>query len=171
MQLIVLATDGSVAVTDRARTAIVSALPGAVSQLGAEQDAEADRQLVQLNRLVNLALGLTLTIAGCSLAVAVAAGIIERKRPFSLLRLAGMRLAELQRTAMIEAAAPLLLIALASAVLGMATSAVIVGVVWEPPSIGYWVGLGAGLALALGVAAATLPLLGRTTAPSTVRFE
>ena len=42
---------------------------------------------------------------------------------------------------------------------------------WELPSIGYWVGLGAGLALALGVAAATLPLLGPTTAPSTVRFE
>lgn len=175
VQLIVLETDGSVEVTDRARTAIVHALPGAVPRLGAEQDAEADRELVQLNRLVNLALALTLTIAGCSLAVAVAAGIIERKRPFSLLRLAGMRLAELQRTAMIEAAAPLLLIALASAVLGLATSAVIVGVgggiVWELPSIGYWVGLGAGLALALGVAAVTLPLLGRTTAPSTVRFE
>src|SRR5690606_16763598 len=114
VQLVVLATDGSVAVTDRARTAIVRAIPGAVPRLGAEQDAEADRELVQLNRVVNLALALTLTIAGCSLAVAVASGIIERKRPFSLLRLAGMRLAELQRTALIEAAAPLLLIALAS---------------------------------------------------------
>jgi hypothetical protein len=174
-QLIVLETDGSSAVTDRARTAIVRALPGAIPQLGAEQDAEADRKIVQLNRVVNLALGLTLAIAGCSLAVAVAAGIIERKRPFSLLRLAGMRLAELQRTALIEAAAPLLLVALASAGLGLATSAVIVGIgggiVWELPSIGYWVGLGAGLALALAVAAATLPLLGRTTAPSTARFE
>ena len=175
VQLVVVETDGSAAVTDRTRTAIVQALPGAVTQNGAEQEAEADRQLVQLNRVVNLALALTLVIAGCSLAVAVASGIIERKRPFSLLRLAGMRLAELQRTALIEAAAPLLLIALASALLGLVTSAVIVGVggglVWEPPSIGYWVGLGGGLALALGVAAATLPLLGRTTAPSTVRFE
>lgn len=175
VQLLVLETDGTTAVTDRARTAIVEVLPGAVPQLGAEKDAEADRNLVQLNRVVNLALGLTLTIAGCSLAVAVAAGIIERKRPFTLLRLAGMRLAELQRTALIEAAAPLLLIALASAVLGLATSAVIVGIggglVWELPSLGYWVGLGAGLTLALGVAAATLPLLGPTTTPSTVRFE
>jgi predicted lysophospholipase L1 biosynthesis ABC-type transport system permease subunit len=174
-QLVVVETDGSAAVTDRARTAIVQALPVAETQNGAEQEAEADRQLVQLNRVVNLALALTLVIAGCSLAVAVASGIIERKRPFALLRLAGMRLAELRRTALIEAAAPLLLIALASALLGLATSAVIVGVggglVWELPSIGYWVGLGGGLALALGVAAATLPLLGRTTAPSTVRFE
>ncbi|MDD9371368.1 MAG: hypothetical protein PV358_14710 [Acidimicrobiales bacterium] len=175
-QLVVLETDGSAAVTDRARTAIVQALLfGAGTQNGAEQEAEADRQVVQLNRVVNLALALTLLIAGCSLAVAVASGIIERKRPFSLLRLAGMRLAELRRTALIEAAAPLLLIALASALLGLATSAVIVGVggglVWELPSIGYWIGLGGGLALALGVAAATLPLLGRTTAPSTVRFE
>jgi hypothetical protein len=82
-------------------------------------------RLTQLNRVVNLALAVTLTIAGCSLAVAVAAGIIERKRPFALLRLAGMHLAELQRTALLEAAAPLLLIASASALLGLGTSAVI----------------------------------------------
>lgn len=78
--------------------------------------------------------------------------------------------------ALLEAAAPLLLIALASAVLGLATSAVIMalavgGIPWEPPGVGYWVGLAGGLALALGVAAATLPLLGRATAPTAVRFE
>ncbi|HEX5946371.1 MAG TPA: FtsX-like permease family protein, partial [Acidimicrobiales bacterium] len=104
VQLVVLETDGTTAVTDRARTAILQVLPGAVPRLAAEQEAEADRNLVQLNRLVNLALGLTLSIAGCSLAVAVAAGIIERRRPFTLLRLAGMKVAELQRTALIEAA-------------------------------------------------------------------
>jgi hypothetical protein len=175
-ELLVVETDGSPVTTDRARTAIQRALPGAMPRLGAEADAEANRKLVQLNRLANLALAVTLTIAGCSLAVAVAAGIIERKRPFSLLRLAGMHLAELRRAALLEAAAPLLLIALASAVLGLGTSAVIVGltaggVAWQPPSVGYWVSLAGGLALALGVAAAALPLLGRTTAPSTVRFE
>ena len=86
-----------------------------------------------------------------------------------------MHLAELQKTALLEAAAPLLLIALASAVLGLGTSAVIVGVAggipWKPPTIGYWLSLAGGLAVALGVAAAALPLLGRTTAPSAVRFE
>jgi hypothetical protein len=174
-ELLVVETDGSPEATDRARTAVQQALPGTVPFLGAEADAELNRQLVQLSRVVNLALAFTLAIAGCSLAVAVAAGVIERKRPFSLLRLAGMRLAELQRTALLEAAAPLLLIALASAALGLGTSAVIVGMAggipWQPPSVGYWVSLASGLIVALGVAAAALPLLGRTTAPSSVRFE
>ena len=174
-RLLAVQTDGTAATTDRVRTAIQRAVPGAVPWVGAEADAEADRRLVQLNRVVNLALAVTLTIAGCSLAVAVAAGIIERKRPFALLRLAGMHLAELQRTALLEAAAPLLLIASASAVLGLGTSAVIVGLVggipWRLPTIGYWLSLAGGLTVALGVAAGALPLLRRTTAPSAVRFE
>ena len=49
-----------------------------------EADADANRELMQLNRLAYLALAVTLTIAGCGLAVAVAAGIIERKRPFAM---------------------------------------------------------------------------------------
>jgi hypothetical protein len=174
-ELIVVTTNGAVATTDRVRTAIQRAVPGATPWLGAESDREANRQLIQLNRLSNLALALTLTIAGCSLAVAVAAGIIERKRPFALLRVAGMHLSELQRTALLEAAAPLLLIALASALLGLGTSAVIVGVAggipWKMPTVGYWLSLTGGLVVALGVTAAALPLLGRTSAPSAVRFE
>ena len=174
-QLLVVQTDGTTATTDRVRTAIERTVPGAVPWVGAEADAAANRRLTQLNRVANLALAVTLTIAGCSLAVAVAAGIIERKRPFALLRLAGMHLAELQRTALLEAAAPLLLIASASALLGLGTSAVIVslagGIPWKPPTIGYWLSLAGGLTVALGVAAAALPLLNRTTAPSAVRFE
>lgn len=105
----------------------------------------------------------------------MAAGIIERKRPFALLRVAGMHLSELQRTALLEAAAPLLLIALASAMLGLGTSAVIVGLAggipWNMPTVGYWLSLTGGLVVALGVVAAALPLLGRTSTPSAVRFE
>jgi hypothetical protein len=173
--MLVVTTDGTEATTDRVRTAIQRSIPGAAPFLAAETEAESNRQLVQLNRLTNIALAVTLAIAGCSLAVAVAAGIIERKRPFALLRLSGMQLAELRRVALLEAAAPLLLIAVASAVLGLATSAVIVmlagGIPWTPPTIGYWGSLAGGLVVALGVAAAALPLLGRTTAPSAVRFE
>lgn len=168
-------TDGTPATTDRVRTAVQRTVPGAVTWLGSEASAAASRRLTQLDRLSNLALAFTLVLAGCGLAVAVSGGILERKRPFALLRLSGMHLAELQRVAWLEAAAPLLLIALSSALLGLATSAVIVvlsgGMSWQLPSIGYWVSLAGGLAVALAVAAATLPLLGRTTAPSAVRFE
>ena len=41
----------------------------------------------------------TLPIAGCSLAVSVVAGLAERRRPFSLLRLTGVPLSLLRRVA------------------------------------------------------------------------
>ena len=173
--LVVVGTDGTPRTTDLVRTAIAQTMPGAVPRLGSEVADESNRRLAQLNKLANLALALTLVIAGCGLAVAVAGGIIERRRPFALLRLAGMHLGELQRVAMLEASAPLLLIAGASAILGLGTSAVVLGLAggipWRVPAWDYWASLGGGLALALGVAAATLPLLGRATVPSAVRFE
>lgn len=179
-ELLIVPTDGTPEVTDRVRTAIRKAIPSAMTTLAAELEAEANRELIQLNRLANLALAITLAIAGCGLAVAVAAGIVERKRPFTLLRLAGMNLSELRRTSLLEATAPLFLIALATAVLGLATSAGIIAITrasgdlsvgWQPPSIGYWLSLAGGLGVAMGIAAAALPLLGRVTAPSTARFE
>lgn len=51
-----------------------------------------------------------------------AAVIIERRRPFALLRLAGTHLRELHRTVLAEAAVPLLVVALATAGLGMASN-------------------------------------------------
>jgi predicted lysophospholipase L1 biosynthesis ABC-type transport system permease subunit len=175
VEFVVAKTDGRAVTTDRVRTAMELAVPGSDPWLGAEASVRDNRRILQLQRLADLALVLSLVIAGCGLAVAVAGGIIERKRPFALLRLSGMRLAELQRVALLEAAAPLLLIALASAALGLGVSAVIVGVAgqitWRLPTLGYWVSLAGGLAVALAVAAASLPLLGRATAPSAVRFE
>jgi MFS family permease len=174
-EYVAVLTDGRPSSTDRIRTAIQQAAPGAAPWLGSEASTRDNSRITQLSRLANLALAVSLVIAGCGLAVAVAGGIIERKRPFALLRLSGMHLRELQRVALLEAAAPLVLIALASAVLGLAVSAVVVGiaggVAWEVPSVGYWLSLAGGLLVALGVAAASLPLLGRVTVPSAVRFE
>ena len=42
-----------------------------------------------LQRLVYLAVDLTLLVAGCSLAVAIGGGLADRKRPFTLLRVGG----------------------------------------------------------------------------------
>ena len=51
----------------------------------------------------------SLPIAGCSLAVSVAAGLTDRKRPFSLLRLTGAPLGVLRRVVALEGAGPLLI--------------------------------------------------------------
>ena len=60
-----------------------------------------------LENLVYAAVALTLIVAGCSLAVAVGGGLVERKRPFSLLRVGGTGIGVLSGVVLLEAAVPL----------------------------------------------------------------
>jgi hypothetical protein len=176
-----VSTDGRPATIERVRTLLDTAAPAGDVLAAATQDTTAsDRKLLQLERLTNVALLLTLLIAGCSLAVAVAGGLVERKRPFALLRLAGVHRSILNRVVLAEAAIPLLAITTASVALGLAAAATLllagssaahVSFAWQPPAPGYWAALGAGLTLALLIVAATLPLLDRLTSLETARFE
>jgi ABC-type antimicrobial peptide transport system permease subunit len=127
-------------------------------------------------RVSNIALAVTLVIAGCSLAVAVAGAIVERRRSFAQLRLAGTRLSDLRRVVMAEAAAPLLMVAGASVALGLAVARLVLAASggaqpFVVPGAGYWLALVGGLALAMLVVLATLPLLTRLTALDSARFE
>jgi hypothetical protein len=174
---VLVATDGTSAAIETARTAIETAtiddlptLPWTTTELKGHNNHDRE----QLTRISNAILLVTLTIAGLSLAVAVTGGIVERRRPFALLRLAGMRAAELSRVVITETAAPLLATAATSVLLGLATAAEVLHVnhiAWQPPAPGYWATLGAGLAAALLVAlTATIPLH-RMTSLETTRFE
>ena len=89
-----------------------------------------------------------------------------------------MHRSELSRVVLAEAALPLLAMAAASVVLGLGVAAGLLAAIgetstltWRPPVPGYWAALGAGLALALLIVAATLPLLHRLTALDSARFE
>jgi FtsX-like permease family len=120
---------------------------------------------------------LTLVVAGCSLAVAVGGGLVDRKRPFTLLRVSGTQAGVLSRVVLLEAAVPLLGATILAAAIAYGTS--VLAVVRLAPSdtgipqLGhdYYTIMGIGLAFAFGVIAATLPLLRRMTAPATIRFE
>jgi hypothetical protein len=175
---VVVATDGRSAAIEQARTEMESAsgVPWSDTAVTAlNLGANSRRQAVTLMRISNGALVLTLLIAGFSLAVSVAGGLVERKRPFALLRLAGMRPGELQRVLLVETAAPLLTVAVSSAALGLVMAAYVLRVVqveWMPPEPLYWGALGGGLLLALAVtSAATMPLVNRLTSLQTARFE
>jgi FtsX-like permease family len=120
---------------------------------------------------------LTLVVAGCSLAVAIGGGLVDRKRPFTLLRVSGTQAGVLSRVVLLEAAVPLLAATILSAAIAYGTSVLAV-VRLAPagtaiPQLGhdYYTIMGAGLVIAFGVIAATLPLLRRMTAPATIRFE
>ena len=72
-----------------------------------------------MQQIAKVVMVASLVIAGCSLAVSVVAGIVDRKRPFSLLLLAGTPLRVLRRMVLLEAAVPLIVIAVLSAGLGL----------------------------------------------------
>jgi hypothetical protein len=130
-----------------------------------------------LENLVYAAVALTLIVAGCSLAVAVGGGLVDRKRPFTLLRVSGTGVDVLSGVVLMEAAVPLVAATLIAAGIAYGTS-VLAFVRLAPagtaiPQLGhdYFDLMGAGLVVAFGVIAATLPVLRRITTPGNVRFE
>jgi ABC-type lipoprotein release transport system permease subunit len=63
-----------------------------------------------------------LVAAARSLAVGMAAGVIERRRPFARLRASGLRLGELRQVVFLETAAAMLVTAAVGVGLGLASS-------------------------------------------------
>jgi len=127
--------------------------------------------------IVDAAVALTLIVAGCSLAVAVGGGLVERKRPFTLLRVSGTQLRVLSQVVVLEAVVPLLASTLLAAAIAYGTTILaftrLAPVGTALPKLGgaYYTIMGTGLVVAFGVILVTLPLLRRMTAPGSARFE
>ncbi|UBU17443.1 FtsX-like permease family protein [Nonomuraea gerenzanensis] len=119
---------------------------------------------------------LTLIAGGCSLVVAVGGGLVERRQPFTLLRLAGTPPRTLAAVVLLESALPLLLAATVAAGAGFAVAGPFVdrlgmkGARLAMPEPVYFVTVGGGLAASLLVILATVPLLRHLTAPDHARF-
>ncbi len=61
-------------------------------------------------------------MAGCSLAVSVGGGLVDRKRPFTLLRVSGTPVSVLSRVVLLEAAVPLVAATVVAAAIAYGTS-------------------------------------------------
>ena len=141
----------------------------------------AERQTLHpaatVEKIAFAAVALTLVVAGCSLAVAVGGGLVERKRQFTLLRVSGTPVRTLYRVLLLEAVVPLAAATLVTAGLAYGMSVLAIMQMAPPgtpvPLLGhvYFATMGAGLAIALIVIGVTLPLLNRMTEPDNVRFE
>jgi hypothetical protein len=116
-------------------------------------------------------------VAGCSLAVSVGGGLVDRKRPFTLLRVSGTPVSVLSRVVLLEAAVPLAAATVVAAAIAYGTSLLAIlrlapaGTAIPQLGRDYYTIMGIGLVIAFGVITVTLPLLRRMSAPSTVRFE
>ncbi|MEO7119252.1 MAG: FtsX-like permease family protein, partial [Candidatus Limnocylindrales bacterium] len=167
-------TDGSSAAAERVRTAIDVAAPAAFVRL-TEESRSSNSVYAEFGRVVALGLAGSLVLAGCSLAVAVTTGILDRRRQFALLRSAGMPVSRLRALVLLQAGVPLITIALFSAALGVAVAQIVlrlasdVAVPLPDPSL--LAILVVSLLGAMAIVAGTLPSLERLTRPEGLRVE
>jgi hypothetical protein len=132
---------------------------------------------VTVQRAVFIAMTITLAVAGSSLAVAVGGGLVERKRPFTLLRLSGVPLGALYKVVLWESVVPLMMVTVVAIGIGFGLSALMItafapsGTPTVLPSQAYWIAVAVGLTTSLLIVCSTLPLIGRITKPDNARFE
>jgi ABC-type antimicrobial peptide transport system permease subunit len=177
----VLVSVDSPVMLERVRTLLTSytALSGAdaAPQTFGEVGQARDQLYLEIRSVVTFIAGLTLLIAGCGVAIAVTGSLVERKRPFTLLRLCGTSTRTLYRVVLLETALPLAAATLIAAMTGYAIALPIARTLAPgrhviptlPPT--YYLILGSGLLLAAAVNIASLPILGRITRPDNIRFE
>jgi cell division protein FtsX len=173
-----VATNGSASAVEQARTVLDKAHaypsvsgPSTLGDLIAQDDSGNNAY----QQLANTVILVSLPIAGCTLAAAIAAGLADRKRPFSLLRLTGARLAMLRRVVTLESAVPLLAVAAVAIGTGFGASAEYASVAQHhsmvAPGPAFYLITAAGILVSLGIIAATFPLLARITGPEVARNE
>jgi hypothetical protein len=175
---IAVGTDGATAAVEQARTLLENAhaypVLNAPSTIGdiVRQDNSKNSGYQQLANVVIL---ISLPIAGCTLVTGIAAGLADRKRPFSLLRLTGARLATLRRVVVLEGAVPLLVVAAVAISVGFAGAAMYATMAQNRPMVApgaaYYLLTAGGIIISLAIVAATFPLLTRITGPEVARNE
>ncbi|WP_127505583.1 FtsX-like permease family protein [Actinoplanes solisilvae] len=173
---IVTYTDGSTAALEQARTTLGAAHPMMYAPFTeAEWNAETTRVFQGWQRLADVVVLTSLAIAGCSLAVGVAGGLSERKRPFSLLRLTGVPLRTLRRVVALESVTPLLAAAVVALGAGLLSAHLFLRAQMQldlhPPGPAFYVVVLAGIAASLAAISLTLPLLRQITGPEVARNE
>jgi cell division protein FtsX len=173
---IVVATDSSAGSLERVRTTLERDFPFQGVPVGIDAlDPTTARLLTMIQDMTDVTIVASLNIAACSLAVNIAAGLGERKRPFSLLRLSGVPLGVLRRIVALESALPLLIVAAVSIVVGLMSAALYlhsqVGISFRIPGSGYWATVTGGLAASLAIISSTFPLLNRMTGPEVARND
>jgi hypothetical protein len=171
-----VATNGSVRAVEQARTVLETAYPAqSLPNTLGEVTASAQSLNNQYQQLADVVILVSLPVAGCTLAASAAAGLADRKRPFSLLRLTGAQLGMLRRVVALESAIPLLVVAAVSIGIGFGASALYVTAEMQHPLVApyaaYYVITAAGIAASLIVIAVTFPLLRRITGPEVARNQ
>jgi hypothetical protein len=172
-----VATNGATATVERARTLLEASVYPTVSPPSTYADiaAQDNSQNSGYQQLANVVILVSLAIAGCTLAAGIAAGLAERKRPFSLLRLTGARLSTLRGVVALEGAVPLLTVAVVAIGTGFGAAAMYATEAQNrpmvAPGLAYYLLTVGGIIVSLAIIAATFPILTRITGPEVTRND
>jgi FtsX-like permease family len=167
-------TDGTAAAENRVRTRAANLVPNALIHTWRDRVDVDARFLGSAGQLLRVGWHFVLVVAACSLTVGMLAGLVERRRPFALLRASGLRLGELRQVVFLETAAAMLVTAAVGVGLGMAASyalAVFDETAWTWPDAGVFAMVGVGVLAALVLSTLALPLLDAATRHDAVRYE
>ena len=173
--VVYIPTDGSLAAENRVRTQAANLVPNAIINSNRDPiDHQLETFFLDMNRLAAIAALFVLIVGAFGLAASMVGGLIERRRPFALLRASGVRLGELRRSVLLETAATMVVVSVAGVGTGMLLaygSAQQGRVDWRWPGPDLYGFIGGGVLAALLFSAIALPLLSLTTRHAAVRFE
>ena len=175
VEFVYVPTDGSLAAENRVRGIAAHLAPNAI--VNSDRDP-VDRNLTtffrDLDRLGAVAALFILLVGAFGLAASMVGGIIERRRPFALLRASGVRLGELRRAVLLETSTTMAVVSVVGVGVGMLlayATALQGGVGWAWPGPQMYGYVGGGVLAALLFSTLGLPLLGLVTRHEAVRFE
>jgi hypothetical protein len=173
--LVHVPTDGSLAAENRVRTEAANLVPNAIINSSRDPiDYNLETFFQDLDRLAAVAALFVLIVGAFGLAASTVGGLIDRRRPFALLRTAGVYLGELRRAVLLETAATMAVVSVVGTVIGMVLaygSTVQGDVRWRWPGLEVYGLIGGAVLAALVFSAIALPLLTVTTRHDAVRFE
>jgi hypothetical protein len=167
-------TDGSAAAQERTRTLAAIAVPNAIINVDGDRTASDEDVYPDLFRILRIFCLVVLLVAAISLAAGMVGALLERRRPFALLRASGVPLSQLRRVVLLETAVPMVLTSAFGACLGLlAANANVTAQDWawkwpDPLSLAV---IGGGILAAVFAPLPVLPLLNAAIRPDAVRYE
>jgi ABC-type antimicrobial peptide transport system permease subunit len=137
-------------------------------------DHDGSGMFADLGRLIRLASVFVLLLATVGLIAGMTGGLLERRRPFALLRASGVRLGELRRVVFLETATTMVLTSVVGVGLGTLLAYAATrraGLRWEWPGVEVYASAGGAVLAALLLSTLVLPLLNAATRFDTIRYE
>jgi hypothetical protein len=158
---------------ERVRSLVLQESPNNRVTTRESTDAALNSNLRNFYRILAVATLGAFLVAGAALVVATAVGLLERRRPFALLRVAGTPLRTLRLTLCLEAAAPLVVMSAVSSLLGLLVGRWTVQSGGQQGGVPMTAGLPivAGLAMSMVVLVCVAPIVRRLTNTEETRLE